>query len=102
MFELMVNLISTLTKRLCSETHTFYLPCGECTITLEDVALQLGLLVENNALTCSSKVLEPTTLCYQLLGHSPGDGEASRAIKCDNCLHAVIVYKFHLGIFPRI
>ncbi|MBA0809058.1 hypothetical protein Gohar_024742 [Gossypium harknessii] len=25
------------------KTHTFHLPCGECTITLDDVSLQLGL-----------------------------------------------------------
>ncbi|KAK5835456.1 hypothetical protein PVK06_011145 [Gossypium arboreum] len=28
------------------ETHTFHFSCGECTITLEDLALQLGLLTD--------------------------------------------------------
>ncbi|MFQ6644015.1 hypothetical protein Gotur_017647, partial [Gossypium turneri] len=37
------KLISTLVERWRHETHTFHLPCGECTITLEGVALQLGL-----------------------------------------------------------
>ncbi|MBA0816225.1 hypothetical protein Gohar_000914 [Gossypium harknessii] len=27
------------------KTHTFHLPCGECTITLEDISLHLGLPV---------------------------------------------------------
>lgn len=31
--------------------HTFHLPYGECTITLEDVQLQLGLSVDVSALT---------------------------------------------------
>ncbi|KAG8488602.1 hypothetical protein CXB51_016518 [Gossypium anomalum] len=35
------------------ETHTFHLPCGECTITLEDVHLQLGLPVDGDAVTGS-------------------------------------------------
>ncbi|MBA0862409.1 hypothetical protein Goshw_008065 [Gossypium schwendimanii] len=37
------KLISTFVERWRHETHTFYLPCRECTITLEDVQLQLGL-----------------------------------------------------------
>ncbi|KAG8486536.1 hypothetical protein CXB51_020002 [Gossypium anomalum] len=36
-------------ERWRPEMHTFYLPCGECTITLEDVHLQLGLSVDGYA-----------------------------------------------------
>ncbi|KAK5819912.1 hypothetical protein PVK06_024946 [Gossypium arboreum] len=43
MFALMADLISTLAEWWHSETHTFHLLCEECTINLEDVALQLGL-----------------------------------------------------------
>ncbi|MFQ6631438.1 hypothetical protein Gotur_008869, partial [Gossypium turneri] len=35
------------------ETHTFHLPCGECTITLEHMQLQLGLSVDGSTLTRS-------------------------------------------------
>ncbi|KAH1121503.1 hypothetical protein J1N35_004663 [Gossypium stocksii] len=76
MFELRANLISTLVERWHPETHTFHLPCRECTITLEDIALQLELSVDDDVVTGSSKMFEPAAFCYQLLGRPPYDGDA--------------------------
>ncbi|MBA0635080.1 hypothetical protein Godav_024585, partial [Gossypium davidsonii] len=42
------KLISALIERWRPETYTFHLLCGECTITLEDVQLQLRLLVDKS------------------------------------------------------
>ena len=38
-FKIDRHLVTTLVERWRPETHTFHLPIGECTITLEDVAL---------------------------------------------------------------
>ncbi|QHO03129.1 uncharacterized protein DS421_13g429730 [Arachis hypogaea] len=45
-FEYDNPLISAFVERWRPETHTFHLPWGECTITLEDVAMQLGLPID--------------------------------------------------------
>ncbi|KAH1081975.1 hypothetical protein J1N35_021736 [Gossypium stocksii] len=45
-FDLRANLISALIERWCTETPTFIMPHRECTITLVDVAMQLGLRVD--------------------------------------------------------
>ncbi|XP_014498942.1 protein MAIN-LIKE 1-like [Vigna radiata var. radiata] len=63
-------LVNALVERWRMETHTFHLPLGESTITLEDVALQLGLPIEGHDVTGISS--GPLTLfCQQLLGHVP-------------------------------
>ncbi|MFQ6660865.1 hypothetical protein Gotur_029222 [Gossypium turneri] len=47
----------------------------ECTITLEDIALQLGLPIDRNAVTSLSSISSPAALCYDLLGCLPSEGK---------------------------
>ncbi|KAK5846100.1 hypothetical protein PVK06_002371 [Gossypium arboreum] len=74
-FYLRVYLISVLIEWWWLETHTFIMPCGECTIMLEDVSMQLGLRVDGDVVTGRSKMLEPSVVSHRLLGQSPNDGE---------------------------
>ncbi|MFQ6667672.1 hypothetical protein Gotur_033609, partial [Gossypium turneri] len=76
-FDLRYDLISALVKRWRPETHTFHFPCGECTVTLEDVALQLGLAIDGSPVMGVSTFAEPAALCYSLLGDSPNDDESN-------------------------
>ncbi|KAG8478571.1 hypothetical protein CXB51_028344 [Gossypium anomalum] len=61
-FDMRANLISALVERWCTKTHTFIMSCGECTITLEDVAMQLGLRVDD-AMELSSIATEHKVMC---------------------------------------
>ncbi|KAH1106300.1 hypothetical protein J1N35_010068 [Gossypium stocksii] len=70
------NLISALVERWRPETHTFHLPCGESTVTLEDFALQLELPIDGSPVTGISAIAESAAFCYSLLGASPGDDES--------------------------
>ncbi|RYR12990.1 hypothetical protein Ahy_B04g070227 isoform G [Arachis hypogaea] len=45
-FRLDEALVSAFVERWRPKTHTFHMPFGECTITLQDVAYQLGLPVD--------------------------------------------------------
>ncbi|KAG8501045.1 hypothetical protein CXB51_003142 [Gossypium anomalum] len=65
------KLISALVERWRLETYTFHLPCGECTITLEDVHLQVGLPLDGYAVTGFASSTDWEAMCYELLGAIP-------------------------------
>ena len=64
------GLMSALVKRWWSETHTFHLPHGEMSITLEDVEVILGLPIDGEVLVGSIAVEDGDwrQLCMELLG----------------------------------
>ncbi|RYR21530.1 hypothetical protein Ahy_B03g066837 [Arachis hypogaea] len=76
-FEYDNPLISAFVERWRPETHTFHLPWGECTITLEDVAMQLGLPIDgqpvSGTLRSWSKFHQRDIWewCHELLGEVP-------------------------------
>ncbi|MBA0771999.1 hypothetical protein Gotri_007446 [Gossypium trilobum] len=81
---LRADLISALVERWQPETHTFHLLCKETTITLDDVAVQLGLSVNGEAITGPKKVLrqfdckQPTLDPPHILGEIYGIDKKGR------------------------
>ncbi|KAH9619098.1 hypothetical protein KSS87_014112 [Heliosperma pusillum] len=64
------DLITALVERWRQETHTFHLPFGEATVTLQDVAMLFGLRISGRPVTGSSEG-GWLNLCVRLLGATP-------------------------------
>ncbi|KAK5829953.1 hypothetical protein PVK06_013747 [Gossypium arboreum] len=67
-----------------ARTHTFYFPCDECTITLENVVVQLDLLVDKSIVTGSTIILGKVDLCKAMSGKVSNRFDGSRILI--NCL----------------
>ena len=63
-------------ERWRPETHIFHLPIGECTVTLEDVYMLLGLPIDGKAVNGS--VQQPNSLHEELLGKDIVGGNSAR------------------------
>ncbi|KAL6627361.1 hypothetical protein ACP70R_031087 [Stipagrostis hirtigluma subsp. patula] len=70
-------LVSALVDRWRPETHTFHMPCGEVTITLQDVAMILGLPIAGRAVTVNPAE-SPNELVERYLGRAPPSDSRSR------------------------
>jgi len=66
------HLVSALVEHWRTETHTFHFPHGEAIITLQDVALQLGLKIDGLLVT-SFITGDVRVACQTLLGETPPD-----------------------------
>ena len=64
-----------------SETHTFHLPCGEMTLTLQDVKAILGLRLGGLPVTGIVDNDHWGELVAQFTGFLPPDDEASKKNK---------------------
>ena len=68
--------ILAMLERWRPETHRFHLPIGECTVTLEDVYMLLGLPVDGKAVNGS--VQQPNSQFEELLGRDMVEGGGAR------------------------
>ena len=68
-------LITAFVERWRPETHSFHLPRGEMTITLQDVEVIMGLPIKGEAMVGPTKRTW-TTVCAEMLGiQIPNDNE---------------------------
>ncbi|QHO41062.1 uncharacterized protein DS421_5g142450 [Arachis hypogaea] len=68
------TLLSALVEHWRPKTHTFYLPVGEVTVTLEDVSYILGILINREAVTGRSDSSHQFFVenCISCFGWEPG------------------------------
>ncbi|MBA0573794.1 hypothetical protein Golob_001051, partial [Gossypium lobatum] len=71
-------LISALVERWRPEMHTFHLSYSECTNTLEDISLQVGLPVDEDVVTGAVVNADWSVTCEKLLRNVPNKFKGSR------------------------
>nr|XP_027186726.1 protein MAINTENANCE OF MERISTEMS-like [Cicer arietinum] len=79
-YKIDVGLITAMVERWRPETHTFHLPIGECTITLEDVYYILGLNVSGLPVS-GSNFVQVKQICDYLGVITPDGATKGNSIK---------------------
>ncbi|XP_058755463.1 protein MAIN-LIKE 2-like [Vicia villosa] len=73
------KLVIAMLERWRLETHTFHLPTGECTITLEDINMLFGLRIDGRAVV--GEIEGPDYACVDALGIEPFIDRVKGAVK---------------------
>ena len=70
--------LTALVDRWRPETHTFHLPCGEMTITLQDFTIITGLGIEGRPVTGKIDTQNFKDMVEELLGVRPPEKEPGK------------------------
>ncbi|KAD5317002.1 hypothetical protein E3N88_16948 [Mikania micrantha] len=104
------GLFEALIERWRPETHTFHLPIGEATVTLEDVNVLWGLPIEGGVVSgCEqpSSVADRILRCHTLLGIYVKQHRAMPTTLVDQCIycscgHGVESLLLHQGFYIHL